>query len=113
MHLALRRRTLPAAATLVAALFAAAPAVAADIEAGRRFAEDHCARCHAVGTSGESPHAGAPPFRQLAERWPLENLAEALAEGITVGHPDMPEFVLSPEEIDDLLGYLESISEAR
>jgi mono/diheme cytochrome c family protein len=41
--------------------------------------------------------------------WPLESLDEALAEGITVGHPDMPEFVLEPDEIAALIAYLESL----
>jgi hypothetical protein len=40
-------------------------------------------------------------------------LAEALAEGIVTGHGPirMPEFVFSPEEIDDLLAYLRSVQE--
>lgn len=83
-----------------------------DPAAGRRFAESHCARCHAIGPKGDSPFAGAPPFRDLHKRWDPSFLQEALAEGIRVGHPAMPEFVLSPEEIDDFLAYLASLSAA-
>ena len=54
---------------------------------GRRFVEAHCARCHAVGRAGPSPLAAAPPFRRLHERYPVEDLKEALAEGIVTGHP--------------------------
>lgn len=68
--------------------------------------------CHAVSGTGESPYPPAPPFRNLSLRYPVENLAEALAEGIGVGHSgqvQMPEFVLTPAEIDDLLSYLETL----
>ena len=81
----------------------------ADIAAGRLFAEQNCARCHAIGPSGVSPFEQAPPFRTFRSLWPLESLEEALAEGIVVGHPDMPEFTLTPKQIDDFIGYLESI----
>lgn len=81
----------------------------ADVEAGRRIAEQYCARCHAIGREGESSHAEAPPFRSFGENWPVESLEEALAEGIVVGHPDMPEFTFEPEEISDLLAYLATL----
>lgn len=81
----------------------------ANIENGRILAESRCAHCHAVGRSGKSPVAAAPVFREIGKKWPVENLAEALAEGIVVGHPAMPAFAFSPDEIDDFLGWLEAI----
>ncbi len=77
---------------------------------GRAIADQYCARCHNVIGQGVSPFQPAPPFRDLASRWPLEYLEEALAEGISVGHDAMPEFQLSTDEIDDLLSYIRSIS---
>jgi mono/diheme cytochrome c family protein len=85
----------------------------ADIAAGRRLAEIYCARCHAIGTSGDSPHPLAPPFRRLSRDYPVNALEEAFAEGILVGHPSMPEFRLEPEQIEDLLAYIESVQERR
>jgi hypothetical protein len=38
-------------------------------------------------------------------------LAESLAAGISVGHPDMPEFVFEPDDIAAILAYLNSIQE--
>jgi mono/diheme cytochrome c family protein len=98
----------------------AAPAVEEDaeqfaydskIKVGKLIAETRCSTCHAIGPTGNSPHQDAKPFRQLSENYPVRNLEEALAEGIVVGHPDMPMFVLSPYEIDALITYLESIQE--
>ncbi|MEM7123900.1 MAG: cytochrome c [Pseudomonadota bacterium] len=81
-----------------------------DVETGRVLAQENCARCHAVGVNGESPHDEAPPFRDVVQQWPPAHLAEALAEGIVVGHPEMPEFTFSESEIDALIAYLESLA---
>ena len=78
---------------------------------GRTFAERTCAGCHAIDRTGDSPHPDALPFRRISEHYPVRDLEEALAEGIFVGHPDMPPFQLEPDEIDDLLDYLEAIQD--
>ncbi|HEV7372828.1 cytochrome c [Arenibaculum sp.] len=103
-------------ATAVLAVIASigpAGAAGGDADAGRRIAEEHCAWCHAVAGPGPGPVAQAPAFSSFGRNWPVEALAEALAEGIVVGHSQvrMPEFVLSPEAIEDLLAYLASVQE--
>jgi mono/diheme cytochrome c family protein len=80
-----------------------------NIGAGQRFAQKHCGSCHAIGPTGDSPFKDAPPFRDFAKLWPVENIEEALAEGIVVGHEAMPEFELSPRQIADLIGYLKTL----
>ena len=50
-----------------------------------------------------------PSFRTLHKRYPIETLAESLAEGIQTGHPTMPEFQLDPDQIHDLLSYLKTL----
>jgi cytochrome c len=100
------------AAAIVASLIPP-PATAADDAAlaqrGEALLAANCSRCHAVGRIGASPHAAAPPFRTLSRRYPVEGLAEALAEGLSVGHPDMPEFVFEPDDVGAILAYLKSI----
>lgn len=83
----------------------------ASIAGGRALAERICARCHAIGSDGESPHPDAPPFRLLHERYPVETLEEALTEGIVTGHPDMPEVSFEPEHAAALIDYLVSVQE--
>jgi mono/diheme cytochrome c family protein len=87
----------------------AAPPAAATEMPGQAIAQTLCAGCHAVGLEGESPHADAPPFRTLSEKYPVRFLEEALAECIAVGHDDMPEFQLEADEVEQLILYLESI----
>jgi cytochrome c len=93
------------------ALLLIAPSLAASPseERGRTFALNNCARCHAINRVGQSPLKIAPPFRTLHNRYPIETLAEALAEGIQTGHPTMPEFQLDPDQIHDLLSYLKTL----
>lgn len=77
---------------------------------GKLALESRCARCHAIGADDTSPHAEAPPFRDIVKRYPPESLGEALAEGIVTGHPEMPQFVLAPAEIGAVIDYLTTLS---
>ena len=92
-----------------AALFAAACAQAMADEADELVAYGRELSCHAVGATDESTHPEAPPFRDLSQRYPLEALEEAFAEGIVVGHPDMPVFIAEPDQIDAILTYLATL----
>ncbi|WP_300393655.1 cytochrome c [Henriciella sp.] len=76
---------------------------------GRQIAEKNCAECHALDATSDSTHEQAPPFRTLSQRYPIDSLQEALAEGIVVGHEDMPEFSFDPDDIDALIAFIESI----
>lgn len=86
-------------------------AQADDIAEGKALVELNCARCHAVDRTSESKHADAPPFRTLSQRYPIDALEEAFAEGISTGHPDMPEFVATPGQIGAILDYISSLND--
>jgi mono/diheme cytochrome c family protein len=81
--------------------------------AGHALAERLCARCHAIEGAGPGPAAEAPAFTGIARQWPPEQLREAFAEGVMVGHGpvEMPTFELEPGAIDDLVAYLNSLSD--
>ena len=89
----------------------ATPAAAWDrrVKQGETLARTNCARCHAVGRVGNSPLREAPPFRELHTRYPVEDLGEALAEGIRTGHPGMPEFRFDPDQAEAIIAYLKSL----
>lgn len=91
-------------------LAAAACAEVTPEDPGKAALQSRCARCHAIGEADTSAHAEAPPFREIVKRYPPESLAEALAEGIVTGHPDMPEFVLTPTEIGAVIDYLTTLT---
>jgi mono/diheme cytochrome c family protein len=98
------------AAIFFAALGLSAALASADpISHGKALVEVNCARCHAVGRTDKSSHPDAPAFRVLSQRYPLTDLEEALAEGISTGHPDMPEWVASPDQIEAIIAYIGSL----
>jgi cytochrome c len=78
---------------------------------GQELLTTNCARCHAIGRTGESTHPEAPPFRTLGSRYPIDALAESLAEGLSSGHPDMPEFRFEIADVDAILAYLNAIQD--
>ncbi|MGW5837881.1 c-type cytochrome [Methylorubrum extorquens] len=79
------------------------------VKKGETLARTNCARCHAIGRVGASPLGEAPPFRKLHTRYPVEDLGEALAEGIRTGHPSMPEFRFDPDQAEALIAYLKTL----
>jgi cytochrome c len=86
-----------------------AGAMGGSVARGAALAQAQCASCHAVERMGDSPNPDAPPFRRLSENYPVANLQEGLAEGLVTAHPGMPEFAFEPEEIRDLIAYLETL----
>jgi len=86
-----------------------APAIASNAEQGKRLALTYCARCHATDKVSPSPLAIAPPFRTLHERYPVDTLQEALAEGIVTGHPSMPEFRFDADQVGDFIAFLKTL----
>ncbi len=77
----------------------------------KRLLASQCSNCHAIGPSDESPHRAAPPLRTLGQRYSIEGLAEAFAEGLATGHADMPEFIFAIEDVGAILAYLNSIQD--
>ena len=98
-------KQLAVAMTLMTPALAASPAE----QRGRTFALNNCSKCHSIDRVTQSPLKIAPPFRILHTRYPIETLAESLAEGIMTGHPTMPQFQLDPDQINDLLAYLKTL----
>jgi cytochrome c len=105
------RLTLWTATALLTAALICPAAAAADLKRGEGLLTRDCSRCHAVGRAGDSPHKGAPAFRTLGQRYPIESLEEALGEGIMSGHPDMPEFKFDAEDVGAIIAYLKSIQQ--
>src|SRR5690242_12620868 len=92
-----------------AATSASASADAQSIRRGKAFARANCSYCHSIDKVSRSPRREAPPFRTLHRQYPVEALEDALAEGISFGHPRMPEFRLEPGEVGDFISFLKSL----
>lgn len=90
---------------------AAPPAtLTGSVDRGAVLVRVKCAGCHAVERGGDSPMAAAPPFRDMGVLYPVADLQEAFAEGLVTAHPAMPAFEFEPQEIADVIAYLEHVS---
>ncbi len=99
-----------ASVLLVAAASLLADAHAGQLEdQGKALLTRLCARCHAVGKTGASPHVGAPPFRSIADRYNIVELTERMSERLISTHPDMPDFQFSQANARAVRAYLYSI----
>ena len=106
-------RTLLTILVIAAGIMGAGGARAASAAHGRAIAATNCAACHAIDRSGASPNAKAQPFRMLGQSYPVEDLEEALAEGIVTGHKAMPQFQFSPADVQDLIAFLKELQPGR
>ena len=88
---------------------AAAEALEPAAQRGQVIARTYCMGCHSIDRVSASPLTIAPPFRTLHKKYPVENLEEALAEGISTGHPTMPEFRFDPGQINDFISFLKTL----
>ena len=105
-------KTLRAGLAAIASLFlvqACAAQTSPDVHRGLVLVQTHCSECHAIDRIGPSPLSSAPPLRDLHNRYPVEHLEEAFAEGILTGHPTMPQFRFEPDQISDLIAFLQSL----
>ena len=92
-------------------------AQAADVEAGRSGYVAKCQACHGPGGKGDGPAAGALPKKPkdmtTAEFWKDITDAELKAV-ITKGKPGsaMRGFPMKPEQLADLVAYLNTLKPA-
>jgi mono/diheme cytochrome c family protein len=103
------RRILALSLLLLMTASAVAQPLDPSAQRGLTIARANCARCHSIDRVTPSPLAIAPPFRTLHEKYPVDNLQEALAEGISTGHPTMPEFRFDPDQIHDFIAFLKTL----
>ncbi len=101
-----------ALAALVGAVWSA-PAEARKLnrmeQRGKTLLTRFCSECHAVGTTGRSPHPRAPEMRNITKRYDIDDLAAQLREGFSAPHPDMPTFNFSRQDAEAVQAYLHLI----
>ena len=78
---------------------------------GRAVLKEFCARCHAIGKTGNSRQPSALPFRNLGRSFDLDQFPRALERGISSTHPDMPEFKFSEDDARAVRAYLRTIQQ--
>jgi cytochrome c len=93
-------------ALLVLALVAAHPA-RADAQKGAQLARQWCANCHVIdGNPAAAVPQGPPSFFAISRSGMT---ADQLRAFLSHPHGAMPDLVLTRAEIDDLIGYIETL----
>ncbi|WP_293678666.1 cytochrome c [uncultured Phenylobacterium sp.] len=92
------------------AALGARPTGADPVARGRSVAIEACASCHAVERGGVSPVARAPGFA-TTEMQHVAGLEGRVAGLTRAGHYGMPPVQLGPGQIEDLVAYIESLSD--
>ena len=82
-----------------------------NIGRGKALVVENCSGCHAIGLDDRGRHPSAPAFRDLGDRFPIDALEETFVDTIDTGHPGMPVFAASEQQIADILDYIASVME--
>lgn len=105
------RARLAFALALVAVAAVAAPADAAgDAARGKLLYGEQCVACHGATGKGDGPAAAAltPPPPDLAGSAYWKTASEsAIATAIEKGHGSMPPMDSDPQDVQDLIAYLD------
>jgi mono/diheme cytochrome c family protein len=94
-------------AAALAALVLSFGASAADVAEGERLARQWCSNCHVVGAEQSAGGDAAPTFASIAKT--SAERSDDLRAWLADPHPPMPNFNLTVREIEDLLGYIDSL----
>jgi mono/diheme cytochrome c family protein len=75
-----------------------------DAAAGRALATSVCATCHQVTGQQPAPRGNAPSFSAIAN---MSSTTEtALHVFLSTPHANMPNFVLKPQQQDDVIAFI-------
>jgi mono/diheme cytochrome c family protein len=103
----MRRVTVLAAVMLLGSAHAAL-AQEGDATAGQAYAKQVCAACHAVLANQEiSPLAQAPTFQKVADTPGMTEMA--LSVWLQSSHPTMPNIILKPDDLRNVVAYIVSL----
>ena len=91
---------------VVALLVTGAPAVSVelgDAAAGLEYAQKVCSDCHAVEKDTKMLFSQVPSFQEVADT------PRALVVWMSTSHPNMPDLIIPPDDMDNVVAYIMSL----
>ena len=76
-------------------------------ERGLDYARRICADCHAVEPGATFLFSDIPSFQEIENGEGMS--PRALVVWLTTSHPSMPDFVIPPDDRDDVIAYIMSL----
>ena len=80
-----------------------------DPRAGATYAKQYCAKCHAIADEDASPESRAPRFKDVANTSGMT--ATALTVWLQTSHPTMPNIILAPNDMSNVVAYILSLKD--
>ena len=81
--------------------------VAGDPQAGRAYALKNCASCHMVSPGQSPPAHTGPSFQAIADMRSTTEMS--LHAFLTTTHPRMPNYIVPPNDGQDVIAYILSL----
>lgn len=78
-----------------------------DKDRGHAYAQKFCADCHGVERDDHLLLGDVPTFQEVADSEGMS--PRALAVWLQTSHPNMPDFVIPPDDMDDVIAYIMSL----
>ncbi len=76
---------------------------------GAAYAQHYCAKCHAIADEDVSPEQTAPRFKDVANSSGMT--ATALTVWLQTSHPTMPNIIVEPSDMDNVVAYILSLKD--
>ena len=83
----------------------------ADAARGRILAEEACSQCHGVGPNQSSANPKAPSFSAIAAEPSITEYSVRVF--LRTPHATMPNLMIKPDDIDDIVSYLLSLKPSK
>ncbi len=90
-------------------LATATGALAGDLSSSQAsfvYAEKNCSKCHSL-SAGPSPLPAAPRFKEVAEHPGIT--AMSLQVWLQTSHPTMPNIIIEPKDMSNVIAYILSL----
>lgn len=78
-----------------------------DKDKGHAYAKKFCTDCHAIEKDENLLLGDVPTFHEVANSDGMS--PRALVVWLRTSHPNMPDFIIPPEDIDDIVAYIMSL----
>ncbi|CAN1721235.1 Subtilisin-like protease SBT4.7 [Hyphomicrobium sp. 1Nfss2.1] len=76
-------------------------------EEGHAYAQKFCTECHAIEKDESMLFSEVPSFQEVADSEGMS--PRALSVWLRTSHPNMPDFIIPPDDIDNLVAYIMSL----
>lgn len=78
-----------------------------DKDKGHAYAQKFCTDCHAIEKDENLLLGDIPTFQEVANSEGMS--PRALSVWLRTSHPNMPDFIIAPEDIDNIVAYIMSL----